>query len=87
MRIFGFAAGAFLAWAVVVEYPAAIASFMVALYGLYEMRTWDRNARIQFLKLFLMGFLFFIIPLFVYNTIVFGSPFSIGYSHSQTFRV
>ncbi|MFN2302402.1 MAG: hypothetical protein ACK2TV_01600, partial [Anaerolineales bacterium] len=86
MRIFGFAAGAFLAWAVVVEYPAAIASFMVALYGLYEMRTWDRNARIQFLKLFLMGFLFFIIPLFVYNTIVFGSPFSIGYSHLQTFE-
>ncbi len=80
-----FASGALLAWAVVIELTTAPPAFVIALYGLYNMRAWDRR---RLLKVFigaLAGGLIFISPLLIYNYAILGKPFGSLYSYTVNF--
>lgn len=76
-----FIAGALLSWAVVVEYPAAIASLIIALYGLSSIGKWERAKAVRTLLTAAVASVIFILPLLFYNYIAFDSPFSTGYEY------
>lgn len=72
-----FLLGITLGWAVVVEYPAAIAGSAIALWAAW--RAWRRPDRVTVLGLATAGGLIGLLPLFAYNMFAFGSPFQLGY--------
>ncbi len=74
-------AGGLLSWAVVVEFTAAPASAILFTYFLVGIRGLPRSRAVRAVSWLAAGGLLFIIPLFAYNTIAFGSPFSVGYYH------
>lgn len=76
-----FTAGALLSWAVVVEYPAALASVIIALYGLSKVARWERGKTARTLLTAAAAAVLFILPLLIYNYVAFDSPFSTGYQY------
>jgi len=77
--VIGLAAG----WAVVTEYPAAIASGLIVLFALW--RTWTAD-RAEFRRVVLgvgIGIAVTALVLFVYNAIAFGRPLYIGYTSEE----
>jgi len=85
--ILSVAAGALLAWAIVVEYSAAIASVIIGLYGLYTIRNWGRSTMYYIITRASAGFILLIIPLLIYQYIAFGSIFSVGYNYVPPLHV
>jgi len=79
-------AGALLAWAVVVEFPVAPASALIALYGLFRLRRWPARQTTKILVAAILGGFVAGLPLFIYNTATFGGPFSLGYQHVVGFE-
>lgn len=76
-----FIVGALLSWAVVVEYPAAIASVIIALYGLSKVGKWERGKTVRTLLAASVAAVIFILPLLIYNYAAFDSPLSTGYQY------
>lgn len=81
--LFGFLAGALLAWAIVVEFTAAIAAVVIMLFGISKAIKWDKKRAAATIISAAIGGIIFIVPLLVYNDVAFGSPFVIGYSHED----
>ena len=66
----GFLSGAILSWAVVVEFTAAGASAIIAVYGIVGARKWDKK-RIKMVVLSaVIGVILLIIPLILYNYVI-----------------
>ncbi len=80
-----FAAGALLAWAVVIELTTAPAAFFIALYGLYNARAWQRKRLLTVCLGALAGGLLFISPLLIYNYEILGMPFGSLYKYHVLF--
>ncbi len=80
--LLGFAAGALLSWAVVIEIPSAPASAIIGLFGIYSARTWEKRRIIRVFMPGLVGALVFISPMLVYNYMITGSPFGSLYSYT-----
>jgi len=75
----GLAAG----WAVVTEYPAAIASGLIVLFAFW--RSWTSN-RSEFRRVVVAvgaGITVTALALIVYNALAFGRPFYIGYTSEE----
>lgn len=64
-----FIVGALLSWAVVVEYPAAIVSIIIALYGLSKVGKWENKKTARTLLAATAAAMIFILPLLIYNYI------------------
>jgi hypothetical protein len=71
------AEGLLLGYAVVTEYPSVLIVGILVLYTFYCLR--DRQ---RIIWVFLTG-AFIAAVWMIYNTVVFGSPFELGYSHSE----
>lgn len=83
--ILGFAAGALLSWAVVIEYTSAPVSAFIAVYGIASARKWPRERIVRILVPALAGALVFIAPLLLYNHAVTGSMFETAYKQQTSF--
>ncbi|WP_420862188.1 hypothetical protein [Algirhabdus cladophorae] len=73
-------AGGMLGGSVMLEYTAAPAVLIVALYGLYKASRMGGNGFAKGLGAAVIGCALPIIPVLIYHDISFGSPFSVGYS-------
>jgi hypothetical protein len=82
--LLGFIAGAAISWAIVVEYTASIPSAIIAVFGIFHAKKWEKRRAIQVIICAIIGGLIFIIPIFIYNFMAFDSPFVIGYSNLAT---
>jgi hypothetical protein len=83
--LLGFLSGAFLSWAVVTEFTSAPASAIIALYGLYNARHWDRERFINVFVSAILGAVMFITPLLVYHYIITGNIFETLYRYHVQF--
>lgn len=83
--LLGFVSGALLSWAVVIEYTSAPASVIIALYGIYNARVWERRRIVRVVLSTAAGALIFISPLLLYNHAVTGDPFGSLYKYSVYF--
>lgn len=81
----GFLSGAFLSWAVVIEYTSAPASAIIAIYGLTMVRKWESQRFIKVLLSACIGAFMFILPLLIYNYAIYGNIFTSGYQHTVLF--
>jgi hypothetical protein len=78
----GFIAGMFLTGAIVIEYSSAPAAIFIGVYGLWRaIHFTPSRATIGTLSAVVGAFIAGI-PLMAYNDVLFGSPFSLGYSYS-----
>ena len=84
--ILGFVVGALLSWAIVVEYPSAISSAIIAAFGITTILPWERKRKVQVLAGAMIGSVIFITPLLLYNANAFDSPFHVGYQEHQIFE-
>lgn len=75
----GLAAG----WAVVTEYPAAIASGLIVLFALWRSWTADRSRFRRVVVAVGAGIAVTVLVLVVYNSLAFGRPFYIGYTSEE----
>lgn len=82
----GFLTGAVLSWAVVVEFTTMPAVMIIAGYALIYARRWELSRIAGRLLSALTGAIVFSIPLLLYNTIAFGSPFLVGYGYVTGFE-
>lgn len=73
------AIGALLGWAVVIEYPAALAGLPIALWAV-------QRARGRAVVYGVAGALPALAVLAVYDLIAFGTPLPIGYEHSELWQ-
>ncbi len=81
----GFISGALLSWAVVIEYPSAPVSVIIAIYGLISAWNWERR---RFIRVFLSAFVgasIFICPLLIYNYAIYGNILTSGYEYTVLF--
>ena len=84
--IAAFTAGAFLSWAVTVEYTSAPASALIALYGVWQLKTTGREGMLRILVSAAAGAVLFILPPLVINHMIFGSPFTSAYKYAVSFE-
>lgn len=83
--VLGFISGAFLSWAVVIEYTSAPASVIIAIYGLINAWNWERQRFMRvFLSAFVGGFIF-ICPLLVYSYAIYENILTSGYEYTVLF--
>ena len=80
--IVGFAAGALLSWSVVIELTSAPASAIIAVYGIFCARSWERRRLARVLLSGVAGALVFVSPLLIYNYIVTESFFGSLYKYT-----
>lgn len=81
------AVGALLGWSVVTEFAAAPSAAMIALYGMVRLgRSLPPRQTVQLIFTAVAAGLTAVAPLLVYDTLAFGSPFSLGYSHVVGFE-
>lgn len=83
--VLGFLSGALLSWAVVTEFTSAPASAIIALYGLYNARYWDRGRFINVFVSAVLGAVIFILPLLVYHYVITGNIFESLYRYHMQF--
>jgi len=84
--VLGFASGALLSWAVVIDYTSAPVSAMISVYGIIYAWKWDRG---RFFRVFMSAFagaVIFIMPLLLYHYIIYDDPFTTGYRYHTTFE-
>ena len=81
--LLGFLAGALLSWAVVVEYPSAIASAVIIIFGISKALKWGNKKAGRVTISAIFGGIIFIVPLLYYHYVAFGSPFVVGYIHAN----
>lgn len=74
-------AGGLCGLAVLCEYPAALVAALVALFAAHTARRAGLAGAIRVCLLFAIAGLAALVPLAVYNTLVYGSPLSQGYAH------
>lgn len=72
-------AGVALGWAVVVEFPSALAALAVGLWALWRTRDLEMPAKIRLYAVTLTAAALMLVPLAAYNQIAFGTPFQLGY--------
>jgi len=72
-----FLIGLSLGWAVVIEYPSALAGTAIALWATW--RAWHRADRMTVIGLAALGGVVGLLPLAAYNLFAFGDPFQLGY--------
>lgn len=72
--------GLLLGYAVVTEFPAALIAAILFLYALY--RVWREGRWLRFAWMLPTGLAMGVV-LMIYNTVVFGGPFNLGYSYSE----
>lgn len=72
--------GACLSFAVSVEYTAAPAAVLVALYGLWRLLQIERRQAGKLLALGVIAAVIAALPMLVYHWITFGGPLRVGYS-------
>jgi hypothetical protein len=74
-------------WAVVTEFPAAIPAALIGLLALhYVRRTAGTGSLKPVVAWTTLGIAIAAAPLFLYNTLAFGSPLHLGYSSEENFR-
>ena len=83
--LLGFVAGALLSWAVVIEYTSAPASAIIAVYGIYNARVWERRRIIRVVLSAAAGAVIFISPLLIYNHAIMGDAFGSLYRYNPYF--
>jgi hypothetical protein len=71
-------------WAVVTEFPAAIPAIFIGLFALGRWRA-ERRRMLPLVGRVAAGVAIAALPLFVYNTLAFGSPLHIGYASEEGF--
>ncbi len=81
----GFATGAFLSWAVVIEYTSALAGLIIAIYALASAWQWERDRLIRVVLSALAGAVLFILPLLIYNYAIYGNILMSGYKYTVQF--
>jgi hypothetical protein len=79
-RLLGSAVGFLLSWAFTVEFTAGAAAFVIAVFGLRRTIFLPANRRHEILAFAGLGGVIGLIPLAVYNSAAFGSPFHLGYA-------
>lgn len=79
--LLGFLTGAFLSWAVVVEYTSTIPSAIIILFGISKAIKWNKRRALRVSLVTTIGGIIFVTPLLIYNFVAFDSPFIIGYSN------
>jgi len=79
----GLGAGLLLGSASVIEYPAALAALLIAVYAIWRSRRLTPDGTALAVGGAVVGALIAGIVLMVYNNAVFGSPFSLSYSYSD----
>lgn len=72
-------------WAVVTEFPAAIPAVFIGLFALDRVRRADARLMPVITRI-AGGVAIAAMPLLVYNTLAFGSPFHLGYSSEEGFK-
>ncbi len=75
------ASGVLCGLAVLCEYPAAIVGGLVALLAAHTAWREDRSRAVPRLALFTAAGLAALAPLAIYDRVVYGNPFSLGYEH------
>ena len=88
--IIGLAGG----WAVVTEFPAAVPAVFIGLLALDRVRRTDARLKpsrsfselMPVIARIAIGVTIAAVPLLVYNTLAFGSPFHLGYSSEEGFK-
>jgi len=83
--LLGFVSGALLSWVVVIEYTSAPASAIIALYGIYNARVWERERLIRVFLCAALGAVIFISPLLIYNHAIMGDAFGSLYKYNLFF--
>lgn len=83
--LLGFASGALLSWAVVVELPSAPVSAMIAVYALYSARGWERERIFRVVLPAAAGAALFILPLLTYNYVITGDILTSMYGYAVYF--
>lgn len=79
----GLGAGLLLGCAIVIEYTAALAALLIAAYAVWRSRRFTPDRTLLAVGGAVAGALIAGIPLLLYNNAVFGSPFSLSYSHAE----
>ena len=77
--------GLLIGWAVVVEYSALPAAFMIGLFVIWRARALGLTACLQVTAAALFGAVVASAPLLIYNAALFGSMFELGYEHTVGF--
>ena len=95
-RSFGWIIGLSGGWAVVTEFPAAIPAVFIGLLALDRVRRYNPNSSsakasadrelMPVIARIAIGVTIAAVPLLVYNTLAFGSPFHLGYSSEEGFK-
>jgi len=80
--ILGIAGG----WAVVTEFQAAIPAIFIGLLAIARARDAEERVVGPVILRIAAGVALAAVPLFVYNTLAFGSPFHLGYSSEEGFK-
>jgi hypothetical protein len=75
--------GVLLGYSVVTEFPAALVAGILTLYALFVLRRADALARAPWV---IAGLAACAGLLMIYNTIVFGGPFKLGYGSSELWQ-
>lgn len=79
-RLLAVISGAALSLAVSMEYTAAVPALMIAFYGLWKLSRFSWAEALRLLVLAFLAAVAAALPMLIYHTISFGSPFSVGYS-------
>ncbi len=79
-------AGALLTWGGVVEFTTLPAAAIIVGYGIIAARRWERRRIVRVALSAGAAAILFAIPLLVYNTLAFGSPFRVGYGNVPGFE-
>jgi hypothetical protein len=71
---------------VVVEFTTLPAAGITVLYGIITARHWKRSKALRVILSAGIAAILFAVPLFVYNTLAFGSPLRVGYASVPGFE-
>jgi hypothetical protein len=73
-------------WAVVTEFQAAIPAIFIGLLAIVRARDAEERVVGPVIMRIATGIAIAAVPLLVYNTLAFGSPFHLGYSSEEGFK-
>jgi len=79
-------AGVAAAAAITIEYTAAPATLLIAVYGLWRTRSVPVASRVGVIAAGVSAGAVTLVPLLTYHTAAFGTPFTVGYAHIVGFE-
>lgn len=82
----GAGAGGLLGLAFMIEFTAAPAILILAVYGIHRATRLERGEMVRTIGCAVLAGVIVLIPMAIYQQISFGSPFRIGYSSVQGFE-